>query len=98
MFTPFDEGELLVLMSGIKEISVDDWRQNTFYKGDYTETKDKHKVIQWFWEEMKKMDQQSLRKILKFTTGSGSIPVEGFSKLQGFGKQVNKFTIDSGPL
>ena len=53
---PFDASELAILMSGSKQIDVDDWWTNTFYKGEYAEKKEKHKVVQWFWEELKSLD------------------------------------------
>ena len=32
----FDEGELELLLGGIGEVSVRDWRDNTEYRGGYT--------------------------------------------------------------
>ncbi len=42
----FDENELELLMCGIQNIDVKDWKTNTVYKGDYHPN---HIVIQWFW-------------------------------------------------
>lgn len=42
----FDENELELLMCGIQNIDVKDWKQNTVYKGDYNVNT---KTIQWFW-------------------------------------------------
>lgn len=42
----FDEHELELLMCGIQNIDVKDWKQNTLYKGDYHPN---NIVIQWFW-------------------------------------------------
>lgn len=42
----FDENELELLMCGIQNIDVKDWKNNTVYKGDYHPN---HIVIQWFW-------------------------------------------------
>lgn len=42
----FDERELELLIGGIAEIDVDDWKKNTDYRG-YTE---QDEVIQWFWK------------------------------------------------
>ena len=42
----FDENELELLMCGIQNIDVKDWRDNTLYKGDYHKN---HMIIQWFW-------------------------------------------------
>jgi hypothetical protein len=36
-----------MLLNGIDEINVEDWKKNTLYKGIYTE---KHKTIKWFWK------------------------------------------------
>jgi len=42
----FDEHELELLMCGIGNVDVKDWKQNTVYKGGYHPN---HIVIQWFW-------------------------------------------------
>ena len=42
----FDENELELLMCGLGNIDVKNWKQNTVYKGDYHAN---HMVIQWFW-------------------------------------------------
>jgi hypothetical protein len=42
----FDERELELLMGGIAEIDVDDWKKHTDYRG-YTENDE---VVQWFWK------------------------------------------------
>jgi len=42
----FDENELELLMCGIGNVDVKDWKINTVYKGGYMPN---HIVIQWFW-------------------------------------------------
>lgn len=42
----FDEHELELLMCGIQNIDVKDWKLNTLYKGDYHAN---HITVQWFW-------------------------------------------------
>lgn len=42
----FDENELELLMCGIGNVDVKDWKNNTIYKGGYHQN---HIVIQWFW-------------------------------------------------
>lgn len=42
----FDENELELLMCGIQNIDVKDWKKNTLYKGDYYAN---HIIVQWFW-------------------------------------------------
>lgn len=42
----FDERELELLIGGIADFDLDDWRRNTEYRG-YTE---QDQVVQWFWK------------------------------------------------
>lgn len=42
----FDANELELLMCGIGNVDVRDWKLNTVYKGGYHPN---HIVIQWFW-------------------------------------------------
>lgn len=46
----FDENEMELLMCGIQNIDVKDWKENTHYKGDYSPN---NIVIQWFWRVCK---------------------------------------------
>lgn len=41
----FDNDELEFLMSGAPEISIDDWKQNTIYKGDFQAKGQNHQVV-----------------------------------------------------
>ena len=41
----YDEIELELLIGGIAEIDVDDWKKNTDYRG-YSENDE---VVSWFW-------------------------------------------------
>ncbi|CAM4742945.1 unnamed protein product [Rotaria magnacalcarata] len=43
----FDEKEVELLISGLGEINVNDWRTYAIYKGGYTP---ENAVIQWFWK------------------------------------------------
>ena len=54
----FDERELELLIGGIAEMDVDDWKKHTDYRG-YTESDD---VVQWFW----KVDPLPLSHFCKF--------------------------------
>ncbi|TKC49099.1 hypothetical protein EI555_002661, partial [Monodon monoceros] len=42
----FDENELELLMCGLGDVDVNDWRQHSIYKNGYCPN---HPVIQWFW-------------------------------------------------
>lgn len=58
----FDERELELLIGGIAEIDVDDWKKHTDYRG-YTEQDD---VIQWFWKVRNKMRSQENERLTCF--------------------------------
>jgi E3 ubiquitin-protein ligase NEDD4 len=46
LISVFDERELELLIGGLSDIDVDDWKKHTDYKG-YSES---DHVIQWFWQ------------------------------------------------
>ncbi|KAI7868442.1 hypothetical protein BDF14DRAFT_1966647 [Spinellus fusiger] len=85
----FDERELELLIGGIAEIDVDDWKKHTDYRG-YTEQDD---VIQWFWKCISSWDSEKKSRLLQFTTGTSRIPVNGFKDLQG-SDGPRRFTIE----
>ena len=75
----FDERELELLIGGIAEMDVDDWKKHTDYRG-YTESDE---VVQWFWQAVRSWDAEKKSRLLQFTTGTSRIPVNGFKDLQG---------------
>ncbi|KAJ2958849.1 hypothetical protein NQZ79_g5591 [Umbelopsis isabellina] len=85
----FDERELELLIGGIAEIDVEDWKKHTDYRG-YTEQDD---VVQWFWKCVKSWDSEKKSRLLQFTTGTSRIPVNGFKDLQG-SDGPRRFTIE----
>lgn len=85
----FDERELELLIGGISEIDVDDWKKHTDYRG-YTENDE---VIQWFWKCVRSWDSEQKSRLLQFTTGTSRIPVNGFKDLQG-SDGPRRFTIE----
>ncbi|CAO3592000.1 unnamed protein product [Absidia cylindrospora] len=85
----FDERELELLVGGIAEIDVDDWKKHTDYRG-YSE---QDEVIQWFWECVRSWDNEKKSRLLQFTTGTSRIPVNGFKDLQG-SDGPRRFTIE----
>jgi E3 ubiquitin-protein ligase HACE1 len=62
----FDEYELELLISGLPDIDVDDWKRNTDYSGSYTTDSP---VISWFWEIVQSYDKKDLAILLQFATG-----------------------------
>ncbi|XP_016986054.1 E3 ubiquitin-protein ligase Nedd-4 isoform X13 [Drosophila rhopaloa] len=86
----FDEHELELLMCGIQNIDVKDWRENTLYKGDYHMN---HMIIQWFWRAVLSFSNEMRSRLLQFVTGTSRVPMNGFKELYGSnGPQM--FTIE----
>lgn len=85
----FDERELELLIGGLAEIDVEDWKKHTDYRG-YQENE---QVIQWFWQCIKEWDSEQKARLLQFTTGTSRIPVNGFKDLQG-SDGPRRFTIE----
>ena len=75
----FDEGELELLISGMPEIDVDDWKNNT----DYINYNHSSPQIQWFWRAVRSFDKEEQAKLLQFITGTGKVPLNGFKELEG---------------
>ena len=89
LITVFDERELELLIGGIADIDVDDWKKHTDYRG-YTETDE---VIVNFWKCVRSWDGEQKSRLLQFTTGTSRIPVNGFKDLQG-SDGPRRFTIE----
>uniref|UniRef100_A0A673KRH5 HECT-type E3 ubiquitin transferase n=1 Tax=Sinocyclocheilus rhinocerous TaxID=307959 RepID=A0A673KRH5_9TELE len=75
----FDARELELVIAGTAEIDLNDWRNNTEYRGGYH---DGHIVIRWFWGAVERFNT-SLLRLLQFVTGTSSVPYEGFTALRG---------------
>ncbi|XP_058485476.1 E3 ubiquitin-protein ligase NEDD4-like isoform X2 [Solea solea] len=86
----FDENELELLMCGLGDVDVNDWRENTKYKNGYCSN---NAVIQWFWKAVLLMDAEKRIRLLQFVTGTSRVPMNGFAELYGSnGPQL--FTIE----
>lgn len=57
-----------LLMCGLGDVDVNDWRENTKYKNNYCPN---HIVILWFW----KVRQLSMPGAIKLSCGCFSLPV-----------------------
>ncbi|KFY67983.1 hypothetical protein V497_00118 [Pseudogymnoascus sp. VKM F-4516 (FW-969)] len=75
----FNEQELELLISGLPEIEVDDWKANTEYH-NYTAASPQ---IQWFWRALRSFDKEERAKMLQFVTGTSKVPLNGFKELEG---------------
>ncbi len=84
----FDEQELELLISGLPDIDVDDWRNNTEYHNYQTSSSQ----IQWLWRAVRSFDPEEKAKLLQFVTGTSQVPLNGFKDLVGM-NGLQKFNI-----
>lgn len=84
----FNEQELELLISGMPDIDIDDWKNNTEYQ-NYTSSSPQ---IQWFWRAVRSFSQEERAKLIQFATGTSKVPLEGFAHLQG-SSGLQKFQI-----
>ncbi|KAH8899660.1 E3 ubiquitin protein ligase TOM1-like protein [Thozetella sp. PMI_491] len=84
----FNEQELELLISGLPDIDVDDWKGNTEYH-NYSAASQQ---IQWFWRAVRSFDKEERAKLLQFVTGTSKVPLNGFKELEGM-NGVNRFNI-----
>lgn len=84
----FDEGELELLISGMPDIDVDDWKNNTEYH-NYNAASPQ---IQWLWRAIRSFDKEERAKLLQFVTGTGKVPLNGFKELEGM-NGITRFSV-----
>ncbi|KAL8736491.1 MAG: hypothetical protein Q9166_000283 [cf. Caloplaca sp. 2 TL-2023] len=75
----FNEQELELLISGLPDIDVDDWKNHT----DYHNFSASSSQIQWFWRAVRSFDKEERAKLLQFVTGTSKVPLNGFGQLEG---------------
>ncbi|KAI8789485.1 E3 ubiquitin-protein ligase NEDD4-like isoform X1 [Biomphalaria glabrata] len=86
----FDENELELLMCGLQDVDVNNWKQNTAYKGEYNPN---HPVVINFWKAVYSFNNEMRSRLLQFVTGTSRVPMNGFAELYGSnGPQL--FTIE----
>lgn len=94
LLAPFTETELELLISGLPDIDIDDWRANTDYRS-YTISSPQ---VQWFWRAVRSFDPEERAKLVQFVTGTAKVPLDGWAHLQGAqGRQRFTITKDFGP-
>ncbi|XP_068604169.1 NEDD4-like E3 ubiquitin-protein ligase WWP1 [Brachionichthys hirsutus] len=75
----FDEKELEVMLCGMQEVDLQDWQRNTVYR-HYTRNS---KLIIWFWQLVKEVDNEVRLRLMQFVTGTCRLPLGGFAELMG---------------
>lgn len=69
--------ELGTLIAGIHDVEPADWEAHATY-GDYTPESG---PVQWFWKVVRRLSKEERALLLKFSSGSSRLPVEGFAGL-----------------
>jgi len=93
LLTIFDFQELELLMCGLPDIDLEDWKEHTEYSGECDYVGGDHQVCIWFWEVVGEFDRETKARLLQFVTGTSGVPSRGFGFLQGNDGNVRKFTI-----
>ena len=88
LISVFDHQELELLMCGIPDIDVQDWKIHAIYVGERD-----HRVIAWFRNIVREFTNEQKARLLQFTTGSARVPVQGFKALTMNGGRICPFTI-----
>ena len=78
-----------LLLSGLPDIDVDDWKANTEYAGGYTATSPQ---ALWFWRAVRSFLPEERAKLLQFCTGTSKVPLAGFAALEGV-NGVQRFSL-----
>ncbi|KAG3121108.1 hypothetical protein PI125_g562 [Phytophthora idaei] len=91
----FDFKELDLLLSGLPQIDVDDWRHHTDVRF-YEQSTHEFELVGWFWEILESFSQDQRGRLLQYVTGSSGVPVEGFKGLTGMDGEIQLFTIQLG--
>ncbi|XP_014274256.1 apoptosis-resistant E3 ubiquitin protein ligase 1 isoform X1 [Halyomorpha halys] len=74
----FDENELELLMCGMGEYSVTDFRSHHIINGSSPEFS---RILEWFWAAVCNFTHEEMARLLQFTTGSSQLPPGGFKEL-----------------
>jgi len=91
----FDFQELELLLCGLPQIDIEDWKKHMRYRGEYHAN---HKVVKWFFECVSEMTHAEQAKLLQFATGSSAVPVEGFQALQSHDGKLCWFALQSAKV
>ena len=95
LMSVFDYQELELLMCGIPEIDMEDWKRHTEYLGEYARLGPRHKIIKWFWKAVEAMTVEERVRLLQFTTGCSRLPAQGFKALMSNDGNYRRFNIQS---
>jgi len=83
--------DVVHLLIGVGDISVDDWATHTDYHGFAPDAPQ----ISWFWRLIAAHDQSWRTKLFKFASGLSRVPVGGFEALPLRFQLVRSFESES---
>lgn len=82
-----DHHELELFLSGLPHYDLEDWRRNTEYPpcGNLNAQLDRmhQQNIEHFWQLMAELTDTEKASVVRFSTGSAGVPLEGFAGLRG---------------
>ncbi len=82
LLTVFDFQELELLMCGLPEIDIEDWKKYTDYQGLFEQKGSGDRVVQWFWEIVsEEFDHEQRARLLQFSTGKPFLQFTIFKRL-----------------
>ncbi|RHY33978.1 hypothetical protein DYB32_001254 [Aphanomyces invadans] len=94
MLMVFDYQELELVLCGVPDIDVADWRANSVCSPDLVHSP----VLEWFWDVVAAMSSEDKARLLQFATGSSRTPVQGFKALVSYDGQLCPFSLQAIPF
>ena len=96
LLSVFDFQELELLLCGLPDIDVGDWKLHSEYTGEFEKKGMSHKIVKYFWEVVEEdFSVEQRARLLQFVTGTSGVPASGFAMLQGNDGSIRKFTVHS---
>ncbi|TDH69606.1 hypothetical protein CCR75_002264 [Bremia lactucae] len=86
----FDYQELELVLCGLPEIDLNDWKNNTVVAPSFS---DAPRVVDWFWEILQRFTEDERARFLQFSTGSSRVPVQGFKGLTSYDGRICPFSL-----
>lgn len=86
----FDYQELELVLCGLPEIDLADWRRNTTVAPNFG---DHMCIVEWFWEVIAQLTEDERARFLQFSTGSSRVPVQGFRGLTSYDGRICLFSL-----
>lgn len=73
LLASFDEKELELVIGGLGQIDLEDWKANVRLK----HCTPLSNIVQWFWRAVDSYSEERRARLLQFVTGSSRVPLQG---------------------